>query len=215
MKVALALVAMTALAHADAPGATVSGTIKVSRPKDVPEGRVLVYLVGFDEKAPSTPVVVKQSGKTFVPDLAAVTAGGTVSFPNGDAFLHNVFSPTSDRTFDLGSFGKGEARSRTFPKRGVIDIYCNIHPEMSATLVILPNTKFAFVDGTGHFKLEHVPPGKWTIFAFSRRAAKPVSAQIEVGNQPLTIDLALEEQQKAFTHPNKYGETYKPSTGYP
>ena len=66
-----------------------------------------------------------------------------MSFPNGDPFLHNVFSPTSERTFDLGSYKQGDTRTRTFPKRGVVDIYCNIHPEMSATLIVLPNTRYA------------------------------------------------------------------------
>jgi len=139
-----------------------------------------------------------------------------VAFPNGDPFLHNVFSPTSDRTFDLGSYKKGDSRSRTFPKRGVVDIYCNIHPEMSATLVILPNTRYAFTDASGHFQIDHVPPGTWSIFAFSRRAVRPVNAQVTVGADGVAeINFKLEEAQRDFKHENKYGETYRPTTIYP
>ena len=201
------------LAHADG---SVRGVVEVTRPNDVQAGAVLVYVVGFDEKPPVTSVAVKQVGKRFVPDLIAVTAGGTVSFPNGDPFLHNVFSPTNDRTFDLGSFKRGEARSRTFPKRGVVDVYCNIHPEMSATLVILPNTRFALADAAGRFQIDHVPAGTWSVFAFSRRAVQPVSAKVTVGADGVVeANFKLDEVQREFKHQNKYGEKYRPTTVYP
>src|SRR5262249_55412739 len=159
------------------------------------------YLVGFDEKAPGKPVEVRQVGKKFIPDIIAVTAGGTVSFPNGDPFLHNVFSPTSERTFDLGSYEQRATRTRTFPKRGVIDIYCNIHPEMSATLVVLPNTRYAFADASGHFQIDHVPQGTWTLFAFSRRAMQPVSQKVTVGaDGTIDVNFRLDEVKKDFTH---------------
>ncbi len=203
----------SSLAHADA---SVHGVVEVTRPKDVPVGAVLVYLVGFDDKAPAQAIEVKQVGKRFIPDLIAVTAGGSVTFPNGDRFLHNVFSPTNERTFDLGSFKKGDARSRTFPKRGVVDIYCNIHPEMSATLVILPNTRFTFADASGRFQIDHVPVGTWTLFAFSRRAVQPVSTRVTVGADGVVeATFKLDEVQRDFTHQNKFGEKYRPTTVYP
>src|SRR5262249_3198467 len=148
----------------------VRGTVEVTRPAGMPAGPVLVYVIGFDEAVPSAQVEIKQINRHFIPDLIALPAGGRVSFPNGDPFLHNVFSPTAERTFDVGSYKRGETRTRLFPRRGVIDIYCNIHPEMSATLVVLPNTRFAFADATGHFEIKNVPAGTWTVFAFSRRA---------------------------------------------
>src|SRR6185503_1995045 len=84
--IAVALLCTSSAAYADA---SVRGVVEVSRPSDVPASAVIVYLVGFDEKAPGRPIEVKQVGKKFIPDLIAVTAGGTVSFPNGDPFLHN------------------------------------------------------------------------------------------------------------------------------
>jgi plastocyanin len=210
---ALACVAL--LASTAAADSSVRGTVVVNRPADVAAGSVLVYLVGFDEPAPSKPVEVRQVGKKFVPDLIAVTVGGSVTFPNGDPFLHNVFSPTSERTFDLGSYKQADTRARTFPRRGVLDVYCNIHPEMSATLVVLPNTRHAFADPSGRFEIEHVPPGTWTLFAFSRRAVQPVSQGITVEpDRAVDVSLRLDEVKKDFTHPNKYGEKYRPTTVY-
>jgi plastocyanin len=208
---AVALLCASSAAYADGG---VRGVVEVSRPKDVPASGVIVYIVGFEEPANAKPVEVKQVGKKFIPDLIAVTAGGSVTFPNGDPFLHNVFSPTSERTFDLGSYKQSDTRTRTFPKRGVIDIYCNIHPEMSATLVVLPNTRYAFADASGHFQIDHVPPGTWTVFAFSRRAVQPVSQQVTVGAGVVDVRFKLDEVKKDFTHPNKYGEKYRPTTVY-
>ncbi|HUS27108.1 MAG TPA: hypothetical protein VMZ53_01315, partial [Kofleriaceae bacterium] len=190
---ALLVACMTASATAYADG-SVHGVVEVARPGDVAPSAILVYIVGFEEAAPNKPVEVKQAGKKFIPDLIAVTAGGTVSFPNGDPFLHNVFSPTSERAFDLGSYKQKDTRTRTFPKRGVIDVYCNIHPEMSATLIVLPNTRYAFVDTSGSFRIDHVPPGTWTLFAFSRRAVQPVSQKISVAADGVTeVTLKLDE----------------------
>ena len=213
LAVTFALLACTALpVHADG---VVRGVVEVTRGKDVPAGAVLVYVVGFTEAAPSAPVVVKQVNKKFIPDLIVATAGGTVSFPNGDPFLHNVFSPTSERVFDVGSYKQGETRTRKFPKPGVIDIFCNIHPEMSATLVVLPNTKLAIVDASGQFEIKGLPAGTWTVFAYSRRAERPASAKVVITDGAATeIKLQLDEVPRDFKHRNKYGEAYRPSTIY-
>jgi plastocyanin len=213
MRVAALLVLASSLAHA---GASVRGNVDVKRPAGMPAGPVLVYIVGFDETAPPMQVEIKQVKRHFIPDLVALPAGGRVAFPNGDPFLHNVFSPTAERAFDVGSYKQGDTRTRVFPTRGVIDIYCNIHPEMSATLVVLPNTKFVFADASGHFEIKNVPRGTWTLFAFSRHAVQPVSMQVTVPADGATeVTLQLDEVQRDFSHTNKYGEKYRPTTVYP
>jgi len=211
----LAMLATLACAASPAwADGVVRGVVEVKRPADVPAGAVLVYVVGFTEPAPKPPVVVKQVGKKFIPDLIVATAGGVVSFPNGDPFLHNVFSPTSERAFDVGSYKQGETRTRTFPRPSVIDIFCNIHPEMSATLVVLPNTRHALADGAGAFAIK-VPAGMWTVFAYSRRAVRPVSAKITVTDGGAAeIKLQLDEVPRDFKHRNKYGEEYRDTTIY-
>jgi hypothetical protein len=210
--VAVAAVAITAPAHAQGQRArgTVRGVVAVTRPPGVPASPILVYLVGFSEPPPPNPVLVFQQDKHFIPDLAAVTVGQTVGFPNRDPLLHNVFSPTAERTFDLGSFDKGETRTRGFPKPGVIEIFCNIHPEMSATLVVVPNRKFVYASAAGQFEIPDVPVGTWQLFAYSRRATRPVSATVTVpANGVATTTLRLDEVKRDFTHANKYGEQYR------
>lgn len=209
--IVLILVALAAPARADTRAAgSITGTVTVDRPEGIPPGPVLVYVVGFEEPAASATPRIVQKDRTFMPDLVAVTAGQSVAFPNSDPILHNVFSPTPARRFDLGSYRKGESRTRSFPRPGVIDVFCNIHPAMSATIVVLPNRRFALAGPSGAFTIEGVPPGTWTIFAYSRRASTPVSKRVTVtAGAAAQVGLTLEEVARDFRHKNKYGETYR------
>jgi len=178
---------------------------------------VIVYVVGFSEQASTTApgATIAQHGRKFEPDLVAITVGQSVSFPNRDPFLHNVFSQSAARKFDLGSFKKGETKDKQFPNAGVVDVYCNIHPEMAATILVLPNNRHTRAAPDGSFTIDGVPPGRWTVFAYSRRATKPVSAAVTVAdNQDATVNLALVRGAEP-PHVNKYGEKYKsPTTTY-
>ncbi len=80
-------------------------------------------------------VVVGQHNKTFVVDgnkVEAITihVGDTIRFKNEDPFFHNIFSLSDLKTFDLGSFPKGQSKTVTFDKPGMAEVECAIHPEM-------------------------------------------------------------------------------------
>jgi plastocyanin len=199
------------------PTGRVVGKVLVTEADGKPSagGEVIVYVVGSIQPpgSPSTPgpqVKIEQKGRTFVPDLVAVTVGDTVTFPNSDPFLHNVFSQSGTRRFDLGSFKKGDHKEKEFPTPGVVDVYCNIHPEMAATILVLPNRHHTHTTPDGRFTLEGIPPGDWTLFAYTRRAAKPVSARVSVkAGADTTVDVSLQRGAEP-PHLNKYGEKYRP-----
>ena len=200
-----AVLGTASIARAD--GGTVRGTVEVSRPKDVVAGPVLVYLVGFTEKASAAPVVIKQVGKRFIPDLVAVAAGGSVAFPNGDPFLHNVFSQTSERAFDLGSYRQGESRNVTMTKPGVVTVYCNMHPNMVGYILVTPSALVARVGSDGFYRLTNVPAGRHKLVAWAPNA-KPVTTDVEVGDaETATIELEL-KRGRAAPHTNKDGMAY-------
>lgn len=198
---------------APAAAGRVTGKVTVTEADGAPAtaADVIVYVVGFTEAgSPSTvAATITQRGKQFVPDLIAVTAGETVAFPNADPFLHNVFSQSPPRKFDLGSFKKGESKERAFPDLGVVDVYCNIHPEMAATILVLPNKKHTRAKPDGTFVLDDVPNGTWTVFAYTRRSTKPASTKVTVASgTDATVALALVRGGEP-PHVNKYGEKYR------
>ena len=73
---------------------------------------------------------VGQKNKEFTENKLEIKVGDTVRFTNEDSFFHNVFSLSEVKTFDLGSYPKGESKTVTFDKEGIIEVECAIHPNM-------------------------------------------------------------------------------------
>jgi plastocyanin len=217
MRAAIIVIALVASARAEPKPGRIIGKVAVTEADGKPatNAEVIVYVVGFKEEPGKEVTKVAQQDRKFVPDLVAITVGESVEFPNGDNFFHNVFSQSTARKFDLGSFKKTETKTKDFPSPGVVDVYCNIHPEMAATILVLPNRRHTNTGKDGHYVLDGVPPGNWIVFAYSRRAVRPVSSNVTVAaGADTTIDLSLVRGAEP-EHPNKFGEKYHdPSGGY-
>lgn len=143
-------------------------------PLDFERSRVVIYLegqspAGTDSATPAT-FKIQQLNRRFTPDLIVVPVGSTVSFPNMDPIFHNIFSLSKPKTFDLGSYDRGETREVVFPKPGIVDVYCRLHPNMAATILVTPNRWYARSDRSGQFEIQNVPPGKYTIVAWHKSA---------------------------------------------
>lgn len=142
--------------------------------------RVVLYLEGAgaavgDAKSPAAQV--QQLDRRFMPDLVVVPVGSTVAFPNMDPIFHNIYSLSKPKSFDLGNYDMGETRKVTFPKPGIVDVYCHLHPNMAATIVVTPNRWYARPDRSGQFRIPNVPPGQYTVVAWHKSAGffrKPI-----------------------------------------
>ncbi len=184
-------------------GGTVEG--RVSVPKGEPVAYVFVENVR-GRAVKNRTVTIKQQNKRFAPNWAVIERGTTVEFPNLDAIYHNVFSLSPGNTFDLGLYRAGEgAKSYRFMSPGVVDLYCNIHPRMAASVLILPNRHFAKVQPDGTFRIEGVPTGKRKIVAWAP-GAEVASAWANVGSGSASVELAL--KKRTGTHKNKFGKPY-------
>jgi plastocyanin len=128
---------------------------------------------------PSHPAEMRQDEERFEPRMLAVTRGTTVSFPNDDDVYHNVFSLARARTFDLGRYPKGSTRTVRFERAGVVQVFCHIHADMSATVLVLDTPFFATPAADGRFRLDGVPPGDYTIVGWHERA-RPVRKRVRV-----------------------------------
>ena len=177
---------------------------------------VVVYLTGFSEpplsgKAPE----LIQRDRHFWPPLLAITAGQEVAFPNDDPFFHNVFSVSPGQRFDLGQYKSGEIKSRLFREPGPVEVYCNIHPEMAATILVLPNRRFATTSSDGTFAIDDVPAGTFGIYAYDRLSSAPVRAEVTVtAGDTSAVDFTVVETRKSLRHKNKYGEEYRDPDKY-
>ena len=218
--VGVAALLVPLLVSASPANGSVTGKVQVTRmgkPLADASG-VVVYAVGFEQPPATTVPTLLQKGAQFLPQMVAITAGQKIDFPNMDKFFHNVFSLSKARSFDLGQYKKGSSKQKAFPRTGIVEVYCNIHPKMNATILVLPNRAFAFTTADGSFTLKDVPPGAWSVFAYSRRAPRPVRANnvaVVAGKKTVLSGLLIDETKLDFAHRNKYGEAYKArSSGY-
>jgi plastocyanin len=163
---------------------------------------VIIYLDGDSAKLAGTPAQLAaarrgrmaQHDEHFVPHVLAAVAGATVDFPNQDDFYHNVFSLSSAagrNGFDLGRYPEGASRSWTFPRPGTVQVFCHIHTDMSATILILPNPFFATPDETHRYVIDDVPEGEYTIIGWHERIT-PIVHKIRVrAGQTTTLDFNI------------------------
>lgn len=119
-------------------------------------------LAGAGEAVPEAQLV--QMGLQFFPSVLPVQVGTRVYFPNEDDTYHNVFSYSPAGTFDKGRYKKGETPpSELFETPGEIQVFCEVHDHMRATILVLDTPYFTTADESGNFALEGIPPGTYTI----------------------------------------------------
>ena len=115
-------------------------------------------------------LVMRQEGMEFVPHVLPVVRGETVEFLNADPLFHNVFSLSKPSTFDLGRYPSGRSKSVRFTEPGVVKVFCHIHSDMSAVVLVLDNAFYASPSRDGRYVLPRVPPGTYRVTAWHARA---------------------------------------------
>ncbi len=149
------------------------------------KGKSVVYvdvIAGKTFPAPKDKPVMDQKGLMFSPHVMALQQGTTVEFLNSDSVQHNVFwtaiSGDKKAGHNLGTWPKGEKRSFTFDKPGVVPVLCNVHPEMAGYIVVSPTPYFAETDEAGNYTIKDVPDGSYTVTVWhegAKNQSKPVT----------------------------------------
>ena len=149
------------------------------------KGKSVVYVDDIAGKmfpAPKDHPVMDQKGLMFSPHIMVIQQGTTVEFLNSDTVQHNVFWTAigSDKKLghNLGTWPKGEKRSFTFDKPGVVPVLCNVHPEMAGYVVVSPTPYFAETDDSGAYKIKDIPDGSYTVTVWhegAKNQSKPVT----------------------------------------
>jgi plastocyanin len=165
---------------------------------------------------PSRPAQMIQKNKMFTPHVLAVPLGGSVSFPNLDPIFHNAFSNFNGQIFDVGLYKPGSSRTVAFRRAGVVRVFCNIHPQMSAVIAVLDTPYFAVTDKAGAFEIANVPPGEYQLHVFHERAAEETldslthKIMVEIAALELPPLPISESGYLQVPHKNKYGKDYPP-----
>jgi Polysaccharide lyase family 4, domain II len=170
------------------------------------------------ERTPPPHERMIQKDKRFDPHVLAIEVGTTVDFPNLDPIFHNAFSSFDGQIFDLALYPPGTSRSIHFTHTGVARIFCNIHPSMSALIVVLDSPYFATTDKSGHFTIPNVPPGVYRLHVLHERATAETlaaltrSLTVPESGAALPLISISEAGYLPVAHKNKYGRDYPPVT---
>ena len=145
---------------------------------------------------PAQHVTIDQRKMAFVPRVTVVLQGTTVDFLNSDSVGHNVYWPSisgnKKLAHNLGTWAKGEKKSFQFNDPGTASLLCNVHPEMSGAVVIVPTPYFAVTDSDGIFEIKNIPPGTYTLKTWSEDG-KVTTQSVTVAAGGVNVELTVKK----------------------
>jgi plastocyanin len=144
--------------------------------------------------------------KLFDPSSIVVPVGSTVTFPNQDQIIHNVFSASVGEEFDLGLYGEGGTAAHTFKKAGLAIINCNVHQAMQTNVLVVDTPYFTHPTRAGDFVLNGVPEGEGKLVIWHPRAASV--------ERPLAIPATERTWTISITKPRVAGHLNKEHKAY-
>ncbi len=208
-----------------AAAGTVTGDVEITNSRDAAVRKhkdysgVVVWLEPADRPpAPPQPkrAQMLQRDKRFTPHVIAVPVGSTVDFPNFDPIFHNAFSNFSGMPFDVGLYPPGKNKAVVFTQPGIVRVFCNIHPTMSAIIAVLSTPWYVVTPPSGKFSIDGVTAGNYQLRLFHERAVpgnlQALERRITVPEGGLALPL-ISISETGFIpgpHLNKYGNEYPP-----
>jgi plastocyanin len=194
----------------------VSGTVEVVLKGDHRKADLSSVIIYLDSASAESKIPVESVKKNFAmetknkqisPRVLAVPVGAAVNFPNFDSIYHNLFSVSSPNQFDLGIYKGGDSKIHVFENPGIVKVFCNVHPQMSATIVV-NTTKYSTVaDTKGNFDLGQIPNGIYDVKAYTEEGQ--MTERITVGDMPQKVHLTIDARNfKKLRHKNKFGKDY-------
>jgi len=161
---------------------------------------------------------MEQKDKQFRPHVLAIPVGATVDFPNRDPIFHNVFSNYNGQVFDLALYRPNTSKDVVFKRPGIVRVFCNIHPTMSAIIAVLDTPWFAVTNSLGAFEMPDVPSGAYSLHIFHERATDETlralvrAVSVDRTGPPRVLE-AIRISETGYIpapHNNKWDKQYPP-----
>jgi hypothetical protein len=159
---------------------------------------VVISLEGVPTALPSTkeePLLIENRSYRFLPRVNARHSGTVLIISNADPVMHNTHirkkTRVGENLMNVVQPPQGKVE-KPIKEPGFLDVRCDAHPFMRATIHVFDHPYFAVTDGMGGFQLHHVPPGRYrlkvwheTLRSMERSltvsSETPESIMIEVG----------------------------------
>ncbi len=172
---------------------TITGKVTASGIKDARDTVVYIDRIeGAEFPAPVTPADLRQVNKEFIPHVLPILKGSSVSFSNSDGILHNVHLYRGRRSlFNLATPADAKPITKTFRESGEVAVLCDVHPEMSAYIIVLETPYAAVTTEDGHYTIADVPPGTYTLKTWHEKLKPVTTAVIVKGENTVEVNVEL------------------------
>jgi hypothetical protein len=125
---------------------------------------------------------------TFVPRVLPVEAGTELRFHNGDSELHNIHTfargRRENRMFNRSQL-PGSTFTETFERPDSILVRCDLHSQMIAHILVLPNTFYTMPAEDGSYSFAGIPPGRYELTAWHELFGR-VTVPVDVASGGIT-----------------------------
>jgi plastocyanin len=121
-------------------------------------------------KVPAEPVTIDQKECLYHPRVQAAMEGQKIQIKNSDGTLHNIHAYAGTKTlFNQAQPPKSKDIEKDLKAADVMKLKCDVHPWMTAYVVLNKNPYFATTNTDGKFEIKDVPAGKYTIEAWHEK----------------------------------------------
>ena len=123
----------------------------------------------------------------YTPRVLGAVAGQDVEILNADKTMHNVHTYKGQETvLNAGQPAGAQALKRpASDEAGIVKVKCDVHPWMTAYIVVTDHPYFAVTDDSGAFKIANVPPGKYKVEAWHPEFGTMTKEVEVVSNKPI------------------------------
>jgi plastocyanin len=135
--------------------------------------------------------VIDQVDCVYVPAALIVPVGKEVTIKNSDAILHNVHTtPFDNPPLNVAQPAtEPEIKSPAFTIPEIIEVGCDVHKWMHASIVVVDNPYAVVTSADGSFTLTDVPPGEYTVEVWHPELGTQTATVTVAEGQEATVDV--------------------------
>ena len=118
--------------------------------------------------------------------------GTVVDFINSDDLLHNVHlyrGSNMDTLINVAMPIQGMRLAYTVNAPLEVVVLCDVHSEMSAYILVLPNSYFAQAAADGEVRIDNIEPGTYVVKMWQEGKRKIKTKTVEIAAGTNVVDL--------------------------
>lgn len=160
---------------------------------------VIVSLEGIAKGKPKPKeevIVIENRGCRFIPYITATVVGSTLQIQNTDPILHTTHARFESRRgwtlWNIVQQAGAQGIVKPLTMAGLVDIRCDLHPNMRSYVHVFNHPYFTFTDAEGDFEITNVPAGTYQLTAWHARIGSKERSITVPQNGTVTTDIGMQ-----------------------